>query len=70
VEQTSLFECFHRGTNVGNLPGTGLGLTIVKKCVDLHGGEISVHSKLNVGTTFTVKLPIEHGLNRFIDDTD
>jgi signal transduction histidine kinase len=70
LEQTDLFECFHRGTNVGNLPGTGLGLTIVKKCVDLHGGEISVHSKLNVGTTFTVKLPIDRGLNRFIDDTD
>jgi signal transduction histidine kinase len=58
LEQGDLFECFHRGTNVGTLPGTGLGLTIVKKCVDLHGGEISFYSKINVGTTFTVKLPL------------
>ena len=53
-----LFDCFHRASNVGTLPGTGIGLTVVKKCVDLHGGEISVRSQLDVGTTFTVKLPL------------
>jgi two-component system sensor histidine kinase HydH len=37
--------------------GTGLGLAIVKKAIDDHGGSISVNSKLNSGTTFTIILP-------------
>ena len=37
--------------------GTGLGLSIVKRLVDLFNGEISVKSKINVGTVFTVKIP-------------
>src|SRR5919199_299328 len=57
-EQHRLFETFHRATNVGTIPGTGLGLAIVKKCVDIHQGQIVVESKVGVGTTFTVTLPI------------
>jgi PAS domain S-box-containing protein len=53
-----LFESFHRAQNVGNILGTGLGLTIVKNCVDIHQGEISVTSQLGVGTTFTLTLPL------------
>jgi signal transduction histidine kinase len=53
-----LFSAFHRGKNVGILPGTGLGLSIVKNCIDIHNGTIAVNSKLNVGTIFTVTLPI------------
>ena len=53
-----LFESFHRGKNVSTIPGTGLGLTIVKKSVDLHGGKIKVKSEVGVGTTFTVTLPL------------
>jgi signal transduction histidine kinase len=53
-----LFSAFYRGKNVGILPGTGLGLSIVKNCVDIHNGSISVESQLNVGTKFTVVLPI------------
>lgn len=53
-----LFEPFHRGKNVSNIPGTGLGLNIVKRFVDLHDGKIKVDSKLNIGTTFTVTLPL------------
>lgn len=56
-DQQKLYEPFHRGSNVGNITGTGLGLAVVKKCVELHGGEISVESALGVGTTFTVKIP-------------
>ncbi|NJL44834.1 MAG: hybrid sensor histidine kinase/response regulator [Leptolyngbyaceae cyanobacterium SM2_3_12] len=56
VDQERLFQPFHRATNVGKLPGTGLGLTLVKKCVDLHGGDIIVDSRVNAGTTFTVSL--------------
>jgi PAS domain S-box-containing protein len=52
-----LFNAFHRGHNVDERPGTGLGLVIVKRCVDLHGGKIDVVSKVGEGTTVTVKLP-------------
>jgi signal transduction histidine kinase len=57
-DQKRLFEPFHRATNVSTISGTGLGLTIVKRSVDLHGGEIEVESEVGVGTTFRVTLPI------------
>jgi signal transduction histidine kinase len=53
-----LFSAFHRGRNVADRPGTGLGLVIVKRCVDLHGGKIKVDSKLGEGTSVTVRLPV------------
>ncbi len=53
-----LFEPFFRASNTGTIPGTGMGLSIVKKCVDLHKGEITVSSEVGVGTIFTVKLPL------------
>jgi len=43
-DQKGLFQAFHRGSNVRQIPGTGLGLLIVKRCVDLHGGEIRFES--------------------------
>jgi signal transduction histidine kinase len=58
VDQQWLFNAFHRGHNVSDRPGTGLGLVIVKRCVDLHGGKIKVESKLREGTIVTVRLPI------------
>jgi PAS domain S-box-containing protein len=51
-----LFESFHRGTNVGNIQGTGIGLHIVKECVSLHCGTIDVDSQPGAGTTFHVYL--------------
>jgi PAS domain S-box-containing protein len=57
-DQEWLFNAFYRGGNVGERPGTGLGLVIVKRCVDLHGGEICVHSQLGEGTSVTLRLPI------------
>jgi PAS domain S-box-containing protein len=53
-----LFEPFHRASNVGTMSGTGLGLVISKESVELHGGTIKVDSQLNMGTTFTVRIPI------------
>ncbi len=51
-----LFGSFHRGTNVGNIAGTGIGLHIVKECVDLHQGTIEVSSQPGKGATFNVRL--------------
>ena len=53
-----LFEPFHRGKNVRRIPGTGLGLVVVKKCIDLHRGKITIDSQLVQGTTVTVILPL------------
>lgn len=57
-EQQHLFDAFRRGANVGDIEGVGLGLSIVKQFVELHGGTISVESEINKGTTFTVIIPI------------
>ncbi|MCK7526081.1 MAG: ATP-binding protein [Ignavibacteriales bacterium] len=38
--------------------GTGLGLAIVKEIVELHGGSITVTSKINTGTSFSIFLPV------------
>lgn len=58
VDQKRLFQAFHRGSNVQQIPGTGLGLMIVQRCVDLHGGTIQFESTEGRGTTFTVTLPL------------
>jgi len=55
-----LFEPFHRASNTGSIKGTGLGLFIVKRCVDLHDGELLVESAPGTGTTFTVKIPFRN----------
>ncbi len=57
-DQSYLFEAFHRGGNIESIPGSGLGLTVVKKCVEVHGGSISVMSEVGVGTRFTVTIPL------------
>ncbi len=51
-----LFQPFHRARNVGEAPGSGLGLVIVQRCVDLHGGSIKLESTEGVGTSVTVRL--------------
>ncbi|MBN1486041.1 MAG: GAF domain-containing sensor histidine kinase, partial [Anaerolineae bacterium] len=59
-EQTYLFERFLRGSagNTTQASGSGLGLAISKEIANLHGGHINVESKVGVGSTFTVWLPI------------
>lgn len=55
----NLFEKFFRAPGSEKISGTGLGLSISKRIIDGHGGTIEVDSKLDVGTTFTVTLPID-----------
>jgi PAS domain S-box-containing protein len=57
-DQVHLFERFYRASNVVQIPGSGLGLTIVKEAVDLMEGEIQFVSQEGVGTAFTVTLPL------------
>jgi PAS domain S-box-containing protein len=59
IEQSEIFTSFNRASNVGTISGTGLGLSILKRSVDLHKGHIDLYSEVGVGTTFTIKLPIE-----------
>jgi signal transduction histidine kinase len=56
-DQKHMFERLFRASNVMNIQGTGLGLNIVKKYVDLHSGTISFSSSESNGSTFTVKIP-------------
>ncbi len=68
----TIFELFQRGTNVGNIQGTGIGLGLVRVCVAQHGGTIDFVSRVGHGTTFNVRIPIVRpggsSLNRQEDD--
>jgi PAS domain S-box-containing protein len=56
-DQKHLFERFFRAQNADNIQGTGLGLHIVKRYVDLSGGQVEVASELFKGTKITVMIP-------------
>jgi two-component system phosphate regulon sensor histidine kinase PhoR len=60
AEIEGLFGRFARGSNAAaaGLPGSGLGLLIVKLLTEMHGGHVSVHSVLGTGSTFSVYLPV------------
>ncbi|QMU26641.1 hybrid sensor histidine kinase/response regulator [Adhaeribacter radiodurans] len=57
ADQTHLFTLFFRAQNATNYEGTGLGLNIVKRYVDIMNGTLHYQSVLNKGTTFTVDFP-------------
>jgi PAS domain S-box-containing protein len=61
AEQSRLFERFFRSSATRDLPGTGLGLTIVRAIVEGHGGSVVCTSNDGEGTTFTFTLPIAVG---------
>jgi signal transduction histidine kinase len=62
-DQETIFEAFRQvGTDVTRKrEGTGLGLALTRRFVELHGGTIRVESAVGKGSTFTVTLPIRHG---------
>ena len=53
-----IYNPFSRGENATSITGTGLGLTIVRDCVEQHNGTITVESEDGAGTSFTVRLPL------------
>jgi signal transduction histidine kinase len=57
-DQKFVFEAFYRGKNVSDRPGSGLGLVVVKRCIELHGGTIELQSTEGAGTTVEVRLPL------------
>lgn len=57
-DRDRIFQAFHRARNARHVSGTGLGLVIVKRCVDLHGGTVGFETEENRGTVFTVRLPL------------
>ena len=57
TDKKYLFNLFHRAKNVLNYEGSGLGLSIIQKSVELLNGEILLKSKLNIGTTFKIIFP-------------
>jgi PAS domain S-box-containing protein len=69
-----IFEKFYRVSRVENAaePGTGLGLTFVREIMDSHGGYATVESELNIGSTFTLRLPLglkeDDNLKKAADD--
>ena len=60
-DQQHLFSSFFRGKNAVNIQGTGLGLHIVKRYLDLLQGEVALKSQLGQGTTITFTIPVKHG---------
>ena len=62
-DQEHLFSSFFRGKNAMNIQGTGLGLHIVKRYLDLIGGDVSIKSKLGEGTTIKLTIPVNDTTN-------
>jgi signal transduction histidine kinase len=58
-DKAYLFQPFHRGENVSSIHGTGLGLSVVEKAVNLHHGKIKVISEINKGTEIKISFPIK-----------
>jgi signal transduction histidine kinase len=61
-DQEAMFEEFRRvATAAKKVEGTGLGLALSRKFIELHGGRIWVKSQVGVGSTFTFTIPVRRG---------
>ena len=68
-DQQHLFSSFFRGKNAMNIQGTGLGLHIVKRYVDLLGGKLHLQSQLGKGTTISLNLPLSNNIENGEDNS-
>ena len=61
-DQEKVFEKFYRAADkrVSNITGSGLGLSLAREVVRLHGGDITLESQVDHGCTFTITLPVSH----------
>ena len=57
-----IFDEFYRGKREKVATGSGLGLSIVKRIIEAHAGKITAESVVNVGSTFTVELPLDNSI--------
>ncbi|PLW98211.1 MAG: hypothetical protein C0591_04985, partial [Marinilabiliales bacterium] len=59
VELNNIFKDFYRADNVivTGIKGSGIGLSLVKEGVEIHGGKIRVESQIDIGSKFTIELP-------------
>lgn len=58
ADKPYVFEPFYQGTNTDNIEGSGIGLTVVKICVDWHAGKIAFESIVGQGSKFIVSIPL------------
>ena len=57
-QQARVFERFYRADPSGNISGTGLGMSLVKEIIELHGGRVDVSSEAGIGTAVTLWWPL------------
>lgn len=58
-DQPFIFDELYRGENARDLPGSGLGLALVRRIIELHGGSLRVNSRPELGTMVRVELPVQ-----------
>jgi PAS domain S-box-containing protein len=63
-ETEKIFGKFYRGSNAGDLPGSGLGLYMARSVIDVHGGTVSVRNLENCGVEFKIWLPARDGAGK------
>lgn len=59
AQQARVFERFYRADPSGNIPGTGLGMSLVKEIVELQGGQVEIQSEFGKGTAVTLWFPMQ-----------
>ena len=59
-DMAGIFEPFRRGGNTKDITGNGIGLSIVKRIIDLHGGKVSIESELGSGTRVIINIPFSY----------
>lgn len=57
-DKEQIFYRFFRGENVGSIEGTGIGMSIMKRCLDALEGTVEIESELGKGTTFSLSIPL------------